>query len=151
MSGWQCRVRWHVSVRNVFRNLVRSHRLRKTKRIEGKVFGHWKWWLWPSTVDRASIASWRWRLWGAGSAGELVLRSWGPPPFLRQLCPGVSVTAQSEREVKMKDTSDCLMPHTFGWSSFGTFGLFKAPRGLPLGLSVNPLPRYFGSLDEVSI
>ena len=59
--------------------------------------------------------------------------------------------AQLEYEVKWKETSKRLMSRTFGWSSLGAFGLFLAPKGLPLRPPVYPLPRYFGSVDEVSI
>ena len=153
MSGWQCLFSWHVSIRNVFvRSTVRSYGLREHVRMQDEgMLGLWRWRLWASTVDWASIVRWRRRLWGAGSAGMLVLCSFRSPPFLRHLFSAVSVTSQVEHEVKRKESSNRLMSHTCGWSSSGAFGLFFAPLGLPLGLSVNPLPRNLGSVDEVSI
>ena len=153
MSGWQCLFSWHVSVRNIFvRSTVRSHGLWENVRMQDEgMLGLWRWRLWASIVDRASIVRWRRRRWGAGSARRLVLRSFGPPLFLRQLSPAISVTAQLEYEVKWKEIFKMLMSHTFGWSSLGAFGLFLTPKGLPLRPPVKPLPRCLGSVDEVSI
>ena len=70
--------------------------------------------------------------------GFLFFAPKGLPLFLGSFWYGISV-----RLSFLKERND-LMPHTFGRPSSGTFGLFFAPVGLPLGFPVYPLPCLIG-------